>query len=913
MSDEVWRQILRLIEGADIGALLARLHILPPARRRDVAGRVAELLAGEDHPWAFARRHALAVLVAGAASLRSAAQVAAWLSRRELRFTARLESSAADLAAAVADRPADWRRDLIGRLAARLPGPGQSWPQGMPGWDLVARLVVELGDEPPANDAFVAGWAWRQVTPTRHLATAPPGPGRPADDLYPLPVDARDPLLAAMVPRLFHADGVLAALTWEHDPSAGSVIVHRLAALAHAGAVPRKVLLDGCAGRFLRGGGASETAPFVTLWRELHPTPEEIPVLDLVRVLATGSSPLVRLAVTELRRVEEAGGIDPGLYVEAVQALAFRPEKKYVTAALQWIGRRGRLHPDGSLEALASTFCQADAVLRARAVRLAAVLAPHAGEAGVVAVRAAAPELPADLRETLAGHYGPFDVDELPEEPPSAVFAALSPSSSPPSSSPSSSSSSWIPLPSLPSSPSLVPLSPLPPLPPPIESPSGLAAAFESTGRPRTPAAYERLLAAFVELTHRDRTAVANALAIWQTTAFVRDSGGEIYPDRWLDEHPQTLLARCALAVVNPEGSRRLTRALGAEQPGPQPHLLVQRRFREVVHLLERGDTVPLLLATPTHPTGHLDPDVLIDRLERFAGAEPLANDFLQAMLRLPPHPDPALAERAGRLTSDAGKQLAARLYGGAPRPTVTCGTDQLEPHAWMRPQLHARVTPPGDCPPDLAYLFDLEPAAGYGHTIFDLAWWPWTMPSHREVVAAYLLKYLPSRMDSSDGQVGTLAAAMHGGGPVGAATAGALAIGMGHERAEQRAAAADAVLTLIARGELPAADLGRLIGELVGLNAVVLGRVTGVLDQVAAFAPAEAWQVLTEALTALLPQPGAKPRTGLADLLALATRCARTPASPAWSPKLTHLAARKGGSRTVLEARALAAALMPL
>ncbi|MFI6483253.1 DUF6493 family protein [Nonomuraea sp. NPDC050663] len=896
MSDELWRQILQLIRGDDLGALRARLHALDPARRRDVAGRVAGLLS-EEFPWAATRRHTVAVLVAGAAALRTAAQVAAWLNRRELRFTARLESSAADLAAAVADRPADWRRDLADRLAARLPAPSRPWPRGMQGWDLVARLVVELGDEPPAHDAFVAGWAWRQVAlAERSEPHAAAVEGRLLVEGR-FPVDGRDPLLLAMVPRLFHADGVVAALMWAQGPSPGSVIVHRLAALAHAGVVLRKVLLDGCAGRFLRGGDVSETAPFVTLWRELHPSPEEIPVLDLVRVLASGASPLVQLAVTELHRAEEAHGIDPGLFAEAVQALAFRPEKKHLTAALQWIGRSGRLHPDGSLEALAMTFCQADAVLRARAVRQAVRLAPHAGEAGFTAVRQAAPELPADLRETLAGHYGPFD--DVPEELPSAACAA--------------------------------PLASLPPLLPPIDSPSELAAEFESTRRPRTPAEYERMLAAFVELTHRDRAAVAGALAAWQATAFVRDSGGEIYPDRWLDEHPHTLLSRCALAVVDPEGSCRLTQALGAEPPGPQPHLLVQRRIREVIHLLERGDTVPFLLATPTHPTGHLDPETLIARLERFAGAEPLANDFLQAMLRLPPDPDPAMAARAERLTSaagqrlaarfsagqrlaarfSAGQRLAARLSSGAPRPTVTCGTDLLGPHAWMRPQLHARITPPADCPPEPAFLFDLEPAAGYGHTDVDLAWWPWIMPSHREVVAAYLLKYLPSRMNSSDGQVGTLAAAMHGAGPVGAATAGALAIGMGHERAEQRAAAVEAVLTLIARGELPAADLGRLIGELVGLNFIVLSRVTEVLDQVAVFAPAEMWTVLAEALASILPEPGAKPRTGLADLLALATRCteAGTSVTPGpWSPRLAEMAARKGGSRAVLEARRLAA-----
>ncbi|SEH01196.1 hypothetical protein SAMN05444920_119126 [Nonomuraea solani] len=39
----------------------------------------------------------------------------------------------------------------------------------------------------------------------------------------------------------------------------------------------------------------------MTLWQDLRPEPAEIPVADFVRVLPSASSPVVQLAVDELR------------------------------------------------------------------------------------------------------------------------------------------------------------------------------------------------------------------------------------------------------------------------------------------------------------------------------------------------------------------------------------------------------------------------------------------------------------------------------------------------------------------------------------------------------------------------------------------------------------------------------------
>lgn len=81
-------------------------------------------------------------------------------------------------------------------------------------------------------------------------------------------------------------------------------------------------------------------------------------------------------------------------------------------------------------------------------------------------------------------------------------------------------------------------------------------------------------------------------------------------------------------------------------------HDFLLHRYAELAEALRDGTLPPVLLATPTWMSGHLDPDVLVDRLEvcAAAGVEPLPADLAQAAAR-------------GELPAEAiGRQLALVL-----------------------------------------------------------------------------------------------------------------------------------------------------------------------------------------------------------------------------------------------------------
>ncbi|MEU6790336.1 DUF6493 family protein [Nonomuraea wenchangensis] len=860
-----WQEALDRIEAGDDRDLAAFLDGLSDLGRRAIAvqlhGHMTEELRGGFLARVDIEGLATGFRLAGAACFTGAEQVAAWLDRRELRRPRDPELDAALLLPLLRRRPLEWRRDLAARLAARLrPEAGRRrWQraEGVPGWDLVAALVADTGLEPPDGDAFVVGWAWRL---TRR---------RPGEDLE---LD-RDPLLDALLPRLFQAQGVA-------EPLGRSTAMTELAALARTGRVPRVTLVDGCASRFLAGGPDAEMMPFVWLWRLLAPEPPEVPVLDLVRLLPSAGATVAELAVEELRRAEEAGLLDDELFAEAVGALAYRPEKKLVEEAVRWASRATGPRGGGVVPALAAVFDMDDPALRGRAVRLAVRLAPYAGEAGRDAVREAAARLPADLRERVAAGYGEVAGDE-PERPVAAVLRAPAP----------------------------------PALAPPIATPAELAAELRALNWRSEPPRCERVLGGLVELTHRDRAAVVAALRPWWEETLPDGEPVEHHLYVFGDSRIPFLVLRCALAVVAPEWSRRLNQVqddyhASSEWVGQR---LVRRRLAEVIALFEDGGTVPALLATPTSATGHVDAAVLVERMERLEGREPLPADFEQALLRLPRRYDPELVVRAEKLPGEAGRTLAAWLRdGGWPDPVVRVtpyegSHDSYSPRSWSR-RVRVEAAAPADLPAWLTGLWGVDQRGpAYLSYPDDALWGPPVLPSHRELVAAALLRFGPWVSDSNDARMTALAALAHGDGPVGAATAMLLAGGLGHRRDAQRGAAAEAALTLAARGQLPAADLGRAVARLVDAEFVVLKRITAALDGLtAAGAHAEVWAALAEALPALLPRPGERPRAGLGELLAVAARAAALTGARGEVAGLAEMAARKGSSRVLYEARHL-------
>ncbi|GAB3143882.1 DUF6493 family protein [Microbispora hainanensis] len=877
-----WKEVAARIDAGDGRKLAPFLTTLDEHGRRAVADRLPEYLSErpaqgwEGRRWVQDRADALRLV--GAACLSGAAQVAAWLNRRDLRWVREPEADAARILALIGDRPAVWREDLAVRLVERLRLPSRSasrlMENGVPGWELAAGLVLETGVEPPDNDAFTTGWLWRLVR--RHSMY------RGTRDTL-----AGDPLLGHLLPRVFRAAGVAQALTRDLEWNRDRGVVAALLALAEQGRVPRQVLVSGCVERFLAGGEADEIAPFVTLWRGLRPEPGEIPAVEFVRLLPSAPSPFVQLALEELGRLDEAGLLGDEPFAEAVAALAFRPEKKYVTAAVRWIAGAAPSRADGALPALAAVFGQDTGALWDRAVRLAVRFAPHASGPALDTVRTAASRLPADLREKIAAVAGPVEA----AEPPAVAPAALT-------------------------------VNPLPALPPVLASPEDLAWEIEALRRPTEPPRFERILAALVQLTHRDRDTVTRALRPWWHKRWRQPFDPAIYvygiSDFGRDTH--TLLMRCALAVVAPADSRKLSALLADYHRShlynePAIQLLIQRRLREVVEMLEAGRSVPVLLATPTSPTGHVDTATLIERMERLEGAEPLPADFHQALLRLPREIDPRAAVRAEGLTSRAGRTLAEWLRrGGLPDPEVTVGmkTAQRPDAHWNSGahhyigvrEMYARIVPPDGVPGPVAELCTGPAPAAYGR---ETVWWPAAMPSHREVVAAHLLETLTLDIDGPRGGGEVLVALVHGDGPVGAATASALAVGMGNKHPADRGATVEALVTLTARGQLPAADLGQAVARLVDAGLVKLNRITAALDEATtAGAHVAVWRVLLTALPPLLPRAGDKPRAGLGELLAVAVKAATLSGERAGIPGLAEVAARGGSSRLVQEARRL-------
>ncbi|GIH26336.1 hypothetical protein Aph01nite_46460 [Acrocarpospora phusangensis] len=865
----VVQELLDRIEAGSVVNLVAYLNGLGDDDKREVA-RYLPVHLGERRRSGFEaewRVHELAPLyrLAGAVCLGGAGQVASWLNRRELR-PVEPEADAARVMAVLGERPEAWRRDLAQRLVRRLrPTTGSAWRrvQALENWDLAAALVIETGAEPPENDAFVSGWVLRQAERLR---------------MYLNPVLADDRLLDHMLPRLFQAQGVADGLTWNQQWRQDDTIIGQLVEMAGTGRVPRQALLDGCVSRFLAGVDAAEAAPFVALWRRLEPEVTEIPVADFVRMLPSGSSPVVQLAVEELGRAESA--LTGELFAEAVQALAYRPEKKYVAVAVKWIAAASPSRGAPAVAALAPVFGVDTPGLRERAVRVAIKLAPHTAEPDRETIREAAAGLPGDLRERVASAFGA--VQEIQPE----AAATLT-------------------------------VTPLPAMAPPLASVEELAAELARPRWPEVPAQCERILAALVRLTHQDRDAVVAGLQSWWQTNWRHpfDARTYAYGISGFDEEIRFLLARCVLAVVSPADSRVLTTTLhgSSHWPSSEPTLqrFVQRRFREVMSLFERGESIPVLLATPTSPTGHVDTDTLVARMEDLGDTEPLEADFLQALLRLPRHFDPGLVVRAEKLPSRAGRRLAACLRdGGLPEPVVTWELltfDRPEPYRESRQEAHASLTPPEGVSGQLAELWTLNPKPDYPLFSRHMVWWPPAMPSHREAVAAHVLACLPWAMDSTDGQVEVVAALAHAGGPAGLATASTIVIGMGHPRPAQRAFAADAIITLAAYADLPAADLGRAVGHLVRGDQVKLNRVTGVLDEVtSAGAHAEVWSALAEAIPLLLPGPGEKARAGLGELLKVAVRAAELAGASGEIPGLGELAAHKGSSQLLHQARRL-------
>ncbi|MFC4116013.1 DUF6493 family protein [Nonomuraea zeae] len=842
-----WEDLLKLARACDTVGAVRLVTELDEAGRKAIATELPRYVTRQSRsaPWWEWPRARMPLMAAGIACMSGAAAVSAWLLRREFRWASG-SGQEEHVLGLLRRRPAEWQADVARRIAARLRLPDLAH------WEVAAAIVRETGAEPPQEDAFMVGWL-RELDP----ATA-----------------AGDPLFAAYGPRIFEIDGLGATNLWP--------VVEAVVRLTGDGLLDRAAVIDGLVRRLLRDGSAA-LIPLAGLHDRLDPDLDEAAARarDYARLLPAGPTAVADMALAQLRRLEEAGRLEEELFTESVAALAFRPEKKLLRAAVSWAGDavlRDARRVDDVLAALAMIFVQDTLALQERAVRLAVKVAPQAGEPGREAVRQAAVELPAELREKISAAYG-GGLAELAE------LAALAEEQAPAAAPLAAGRASR--------------------LPPPIASPDELARAIAGFGWPPDPYEFERLLAGLAEWSHREPAALREALRPWWRSLSHGDYGhygGE------LREGIAEGLRQAFLAFAAPERSKALSRKAGPKHRRPGALDVLDRlylsRALELVPHFEEGGGYPVLLATPTAGTGHIDPGVLIDRLQQLeaAGVAALPADLAQALLRLPREVSGADARRAETLTSEAGRSCAAWMRGGGPAdPEVRVSMGKGP--GWYAYDLRIAIEPPAaDLPEPIRRLFG--PRSGYSYT---LDWWPLVLPSHRELVAAHLAAHLPQTMESRDRQVEVLASLVHGEGALGAATAHALVCGMGHMSAAGRAAATDALLTLAARGEVPAAALGEAVTQLAGAGLLKLNRVVAVLEDATQAGAHEAvWALITHILPGLLPKEGERPRPGVADLLAAGARAARIGRVRADLPEVAAVAARKGSSRLVQEARRL-------
>ncbi|MBB5132471.1 hypothetical protein HNP84_002187 [Thermocatellispora tengchongensis] len=832
-----WGEIEKLIEQRYAARLAERVTELDSAARKDVAARLPGLLkklkGRFEESWDGALApYATVLRVAGAATLGGAAAVASWLYRRD--FAPQWDGPDNDvelILAVTADRPAAWRADLAERLVLRM---RTGDDRGMP---LALAMVRQTGIDPPRHDPLVVGWV-QEVPPEPPYA---------------------DPLIDTLLPRLFEAEGVGRALQWWRETDQGWL--GALLKMAEAGRVGRESLIEGCVHRFLLGGSATDLRFFARLHEALAPAPEEVEprVRDYVRLLAASPGPVAEAAVKHLRAQP---ALDPGHLAEIWDSLLFRPERKLVKAGLTWLDRAVRRDPAlaGRIAApLARAFAAESAELRERAVTLALAHVAAMGEQGRATVREAIPLLPAELGERAAAAFPGAEVaveeaepapPPLPEPPPRATR-----------------------------------------LPAPIETAAEFA---EVLAGERDWAAWERLLAGFVVLAHRDREAL---LAVLRGEMY-RNHYARLHVYKQWDHADYWLMAAArTLDGASPVAGAWRDR-LPRDRPIAPPALLLLHRVAEIHKAAEEGTLPPLLLATPTLSTGHVEAAELVRRLEvlEAAGVKPPAADLQQALLRLPRTPDPEAMARAGRLTSGAARIVAA----------WTC------PEAEVSVRWHAPdecFEPEANAAPTGLPLVDLVLGKVRHHDVqgTHLAWWPATLPSHREVAAAHLLPYLlPSYWSPVLGDEVTRLVRAEG--PVGSALALLLARMLADPRRPEEV---EPVLELAARGELPAAELGRQLALLLRVGRVRMGELVTGLDTLAREGGhAQAWQATAAALPLLLPATGKRPRHGLAGLLALATTLATWCGARGEIPEVRDTAARAGSSDLVREARRLHALL---
>lgn len=302
-----------------------------------------------------------------------------------------------------------------------------------------------------------------------------------------------------------------------------------------------------------------------------------------------------------------------------------------------------------------------------------------------------------------------------------------------------------------------------------------------------------------------------------------------------------------------------------------------------------------------------MDAAVLVARIADFErlGVTPAPIDLAQALLRLTPTDDERVREAADALRSDAGRRLAQWLdQGGVPHQDTT-----PEKHpADDPPRTELDRWTPSD--PRTAHDLPLPPVAaallGPSSPLHRWAgtFWLAQLPHHRDEMAGRLaITGSWSSSDRSDLSPHILPRLMALHGPAGYATHWLIAERLDGDP-KQAHAVADALLVLAAQGQLDPELFAAQTQALLRRDWSTPTRAVTVLRTAAETgAWATIWSILRPALPPLLRPT---PINGAGALLALAAECAAHSGAKGAIPEVDEMAARKGSSQTVKNARLL-------
>ncbi|MEU7834712.1 hypothetical protein [Nonomuraea sp. NPDC049129] len=918
-SDDIRTEIRNLVLHHDAEGLASRLPKLTDAERATVAAELPSLLAelreGPLSDWdAFDQvtGRSEVLMMVGAATIPGPAGATTWLMKRDLNPRWSGAPSPHRLVKALSGRPVAWRADLAVRLARRIRRPD----------DRIVPLALALlrdGEAtPPDHEPLVAAW------------------------LSAVGV-AKDPLTPHLLPKIFEAAGAGRALVNETLTPKPS----RWLALA-ARTLPREQIITGCVSRFLLGGDVRDLRFFVRLHTLVAPTPEESAgrLRDYLRLLPAAPGPVAELAWQQVRQAR----LDPADVAEAIEAMTFRQEAKLAVKGLTWLDRDLRHHPErlaDHVTALTNAYAHTSHEVRDRAVTLTL---KHAGHLTDPAPILEAAELlpPASARQLLErfteGWTGDFTPGRLPEATIPGPFPTSGLESGPPEEIGWIDVEAWLAAVTREAhtNPDSLKetlarrfgehLRPVLYDWPTWQSPrdwcTALARELVNPGEdpgppmsrpPRQRPSYRKTIFEGQGLSGGLGEALYDSMVNVAATAFQLFPGlRTVVPLHEMPDYFQEMLRTVDVQTDLYDPTARPAPAPWNRLPRlrecARPHAFLLSRLDELLRAAKAGALPPVLLATPTRADGHLDPETLLDRLAMCAhsGCEPLPLDLEQALLRLPPDPAPDLAVRAQGIGSAAAAVVARWFERGAPPPPEV----EL---AWTL-DLGSHVVPYDDRVLDQRGIANVswrpvEPT-GLAHIDALLTapemrpfrrlsrdFWPGITPHHRELAAAHLAFGLIDRFDPPDIAIDDLRDLTLAEGASGPATALVLAYFLTVEGDD----AVPSLLQLAAKGALPAAETGRLLGLLGRRTRYEAGPALPSLELAAKQgAHAEVWTILRHFLASFLPGEGERAQRPHTDAVVLATDIAMWAGARGEIPEVTAHARKRGSTSLTRACRSL-------